>query len=264
MLTVTMLHAPAFAQNAEAYDAISEANDLARRGAITRSIPYYEKGLKLAPLGYTLAYFNLAEVWRAKGRTSQAAFFYTLYLRHGSDEATLKQAKQALEELRSDSWGRLTVTGTPIEESTIRIDGFLLAMDEDVVELELPAGEYTIEVTATDHIASTEKVEIESGELAAVTYGLEAMTFYGTLLVNVEVEGAKVKIYAGPSDTTRVVHETKAPMKEPVTLEEGKHFVEITSPDHKRWIRNVVVGRDSESVIDATLTRALPPEIRRD
>lgn len=256
--------APAWAQSGEAYDAITKANELARAGAISRSIPFYEKGIKLDPKGYTLAYFNLAEVWRAKGRDNKAAFFYTLYTLHGSDETTLKQAKQALSELKSEKWGTLAVTGTPTEEVTITVDGYLLAEGEDVDEIALPAGTYEVEVSAIDHIATKEKVEISEGEAEAFTYGLEKMTFFGTIQVKASKEGATIKIYAGPSDKTRVVHETKAPMNEPIKIEEGRHFVEVTAPDHKRWIRNVTVARDGEVVVDATLSKSLPPEIRRD
>lgn len=253
----------ASAQGSEAYQAINKANDLAREGAITRSIPFYEKGLKLQPLGYTLAYFNLAEVWRAKGRDSRAAFFYTLYLQHGDDETTLKQARQALSELRSDSWGQLTVTGTPTDAVTIKIDGYLLAKGKEVESLELPSGSYDISVDAVDHIGIKEEVEIESGEVSPLTYGLEEMTFFGTLKVDVDVEGAQIKVHAGPSSETRVVHEATSPMKESAKIEEGRHFVEITAPGYRRWIRNVSVSRDSESVVEATLTKALPAEIRR-
>ncbi|MFW5968655.1 MAG: hypothetical protein ACOCV2_14110, partial [Persicimonas sp.] len=57
----------------------SEANRLASAGAITRSIPHYKKVLRAAPTQYPRAYYNLAEVFRAKDECSEAVLLYRAY-----------------------------------------------------------------------------------------------------------------------------------------------------------------------------------------
>lgn len=242
-----------------AYESFVQANRLASAGAITRSIPHYEKTIEAAPDRYPKAFFNLAEVFRAKSECSKAAILYAAYAAHvGTDEAR-SEATRAVKPCRRESWIKLEVTATP-ENSRIRVDGYPFPEAERLA-LELPRGEYTVAVAAVDHHETEKAVQLDGAdESVKESFKLEAMKFYGTIEIEAP-EGSKVRVHKGPDESTPVVSEFDAPGSSKKVLE-GRHFVSVTREGFRRWIRNVDVRRDEVTRVEVDLVRELPAEIR--
>lgn len=240
------------------------ANRLASAGAITRSIPHYEKVLEAAPQQYSFAYFNLAEVWKAKDEAKKAVLHYQGYRAIGTDAETKEQAAAAVRQLVGDRAGKLNAQVTP-EKANVYVDGLLMATDGRIEALELLPGEYTVRATVADHKPAEKTVTVGAGEAANVELDLVMKLFYGTALIEVDQPGATIKLTPKELDNPQApdaVITVTSPMKEPKELATGKYFLEVTREGYDRWIRNVVVTRDNDTVVTVTLTKALPEAIR--
>jgi len=264
MLIVTVFSAPALtpagvahAQAQEAYEAFVEATKLAGAGAISRSIPRFEKAIELAPGQYPQAYFNLGEVYKAKKECRKAALVYQAYALYAGTEDAQKEAGRAMAPCKRADWGELVLTLEP-EGARASVGGYLFPAGTNP-KLTLPRGTYEIEVTAVDHHPAKTEIELSEGETDE-TIRLKEMEFSGKVRVDVE-KGATVRIFEGPSDQTSVVAEFRAPGAE-VEVSEGRHFIEVELDGYDRWIRNVSVRRDETSEVKVTLTPSKPQELR--
>ncbi len=249
----------AFGQAEEAYEELLKANKYASRGAISRSIKHYEKVLELSPQTYPLAYFNLAEVYRAKGECEKAVMLYGLFAQIVADEGEKKEAKKA-QQACSKELKTVTVSGKP-EATTIKLNGYFWVSDQLPQPIQLMTGRYKLSFEAVDHLPDEQTIDVSDADLP-VSFDLKKQTFFGEIIVgDIGIKGAKVRVFEGPSDKTKVLHEGELPMKEAIKVKEGKHFVEVVAPEHNRWIRNVTVGRDEKSEVKPKLTRSRPSEL---
>ena len=244
-----------------AADALEKANKLASRGAYADAIPYYQKALRLDGINQPLAYYNLAEVQKVRGNCPAAVIAFQLYASvSGSDEAR-KEADAGMKGCNAAKWTTLELQVDGLSNGEVFIDGVMAAPDGHFGPLLMPRREYEVLFRAADHHEESKTVTL-GAEPVVVKQKLRKMTFFGTVVVNSPVPGARIRIFEGPSDQTEVLLDTKAPMKKPLKLREGRHFIEVTAKDHNRWIRNVTIGRDFETKVDANLQRSIPEEIR--
>lgn len=241
------------------------ANRLASAGAITRSIPHYEKVIQAAPERYILAYFNLAEVYRTKSECRKAVLLYGIYLGMETDKANRADAKKNREIcLKGKKSGELSLVVEPAGASIV-IDGYRAGAGPKIEKLKLLSGDYGVESSVSEYL--TQAVEIEVGEADSIKreITLEKKLFFGMLKIEVNKPGATVKIEPKKLDSKKAsaqVHTQSAPLKKPLKLATGKYFIEVTLEDHRRWIRNVEVRRDEVSDVSVTLSPALPRAIR--
>lgn len=252
--------APALAQG-EAEVALETANKLAAKGKLGQAVPYYKKVIELAPQAHPLAYFNLAEVQKVRGNCDEALLMFQLY-------ASLQNTKEAREEVgpgvakcKGEDLPRLAIKASAGQPAKVRINGILASVDGVFGPAPLPPGEYVVELEAVDHHPVSEKITLDA-DGATLEKTLEKMLFSGKILVESSVPGARVRIYEGPNDKTKVLFDLRAPMKAGVEVPEGRHFVEVTANGYDRWIRNVSVGRDDLSVVRVSLTKSKPPELK--
>lgn len=241
------------------------ANRLASAGALSRSIPHYEKVLEAAPERFIQAYFNLAEVHRHKGECRKAVLMYGIYMNMETDESNLSDAKKNRETcLKGRTSGVLSVEVAP-DYATIEIDGFRASGGEKIEKLRLINGAYTVKVRADEHNTETLKLDVADGKPIERTISLEKQLFFGTLKINVNKPHATVKIEPKKLDSKKGstdVLSLKTPLGSPLKIATGKYFIEVTLENNKRWIRNVEVLRDEEAEVDVSLRPAVPEAIR--
>ncbi len=247
----------------------ARANRLASAGAITRSIPHYEKVLEAAPEKFPQAHFNLAEVYRFKEECRKAVLLYNAYLTFEQDEDNRADAKKGIEQCKAGAakTGTLTVDVEPKSDGRVIVDGYILGHNAGFDEAELLVGEYTVEARATDHVSQTEKVEIQDGKEAKFDFELDKKLFHGTLSVDVSEKGATIKLEPKELDSPRASKEAitvESPLEKPKKLATGKYFLEVTKPGYDRWIRNIYIKRDEETSVQIKLSRALPAAILGD
>lgn len=253
----------------EAINAASEfaqANRLASAGAITRSIPHYEKVLAAAPDRYPQAHYNLAEVYRFKKNCRKAVLLYNAYLTFEQGEQNRADAMQAISECSKDKKiGTLTVAVAPEAHAEVRVEGYILARDGGLEEATLLAGAYSVEARAADHISRQETIEVEDGKEQKVDLELQKKLFHGTVRIEVSHEDAKIKIEPKKLDSPKAkaqVITLSSPMETPQKLATGKYFLEVTKSGYDRWIRNIYVKRDQETGVVVKMNEALPEAIR--
>jgi tetratricopeptide (TPR) repeat protein len=251
---LTALSAGAAAQMEQADAALKQANKLASSGKLSKAVPKYREALQADPGGHPLGYYNLAEVYRALGECEDAVFMFQLYASVRQTEAARKEADAGIQKCKGTEFPTLAVKAQPSEDARVMINGFLASYG-DFGPAALPPGSYEVEVTAIDHESFKQTVELGE-EGVALDVELEKLTFYGKVRVEANVEGARVRVFAGPSDKTAKVHEVRTPMKDGVKVEEGRHFIELTAKGYNRWIRNVSVLRDDETVVRVEMSRS--------
>jgi hypothetical protein len=252
------------------YAELQRANKLASYNAWTRSIPHYKKVIEAAPRQFPIAHFNLAEVYRVKEECKPAVLYFEAYLRVGNDQGAIRDAKKAIKTCkRGKKTAKLDVKATPADVTTIKIGGAIFAEDGTLEGLELLPGEYEIELSAADHIPSSKTVELDEGEERTVSVELIHKTYFGTMKVNVDKDGATVTVEPleldapdSPETPDDIDFELDSPMEKARKLPTGKYSVLVEKKDYDRWIRYVRVERDQETTVNVELTRSLPEEIR--
>jgi hypothetical protein len=245
----------------------ARANRLASAGAVTRSIPHYEKVLMAAPEQYPQAHFNLAEVYRFKKNCRKAVLLYNAYLTFEQGEENRADAMKGISQCSAaEKTGTLSVEIEPSVDSEIRIEGYVLGKG-GVDKAVLLAGKYAIEARATDHVSKQQEVEIEEGESEEVSFSLDKKLFHGTVRVDVSQEGATIKLEPKKLDSPKAKSEVitlTSPMDKPQKLATGKYFLEVTKSGYDRWIRNIYIKRDEQTGVDVNMSKALPEAIRSD
>lgn len=271
VLLLMLVAAPSAAQDTsntgpdarvQAADAVARANSLASEGKFADAIGYYENAIKLDGANHELAYYNLAEVQKVRGNCRAAVLMFQLYASLVGTPNARQEADTGIKGCNTKGWPTLALKVEPGTGAEIFIDEMLAAPTGTFGPVIVPPGSYEVRFAAEDHHPQTEMVTVEA-EPVAVTKTLKKMTFFGTITVKVDLEGARVRVFEGPSDKTAELFAGPSPMKEPVRVREGRHFVEVTKDGYRRWIRNVNVGRDVDTEVDVELTRSLPPEISR-
>jgi hypothetical protein len=256
-------------QSIDARTVFNRANRLAGRGALTRSVSQYEKLLQNAPDEFPSAYFNFAEVLKAKGNHRRALVLYQAYLMLGDDPGTRSDAERGIKQVKAQVWNEklatLSVDIEPETESTIELDGTLVANNEGIEEMTLLAGEYSVSANAVDHLPQDKTITLERQGSDSVSFDLDKKTFFGKATVSVSEDGATVKFQPEELDAPDGPDEPvvkESPIEESVELETGKWLLEVTKPDYHRWVRYIRIKRDKDKSVDVQLEEKLPEEIR--
>ena len=247
---------------------LRRANRLAGSGALTRSVAHYEKVLKAAAERYPSAYYNLAGVLKAKKEYKRALLAYQAYKRVGGAGAQA-DAKKGINKIKASVWNKkfasLSVDIEPEMKAKIVINGMIVAQNQDIEDMQVLAGDYTVEADVVDHEPAKKTVTLEHEGEASVTLEPLEKVYFGTAKVSVNQKGATVKFKAKELDAPRAPDETvvkKSPMEESAKLATGKWLVEVTKDNYHKWVRYIDVRRDKESTVQVTMQQKLPAEIR--
>jgi len=245
----------AFAQDEPKVDAFAlmqEATAEAQRRRYDKAIDKFTQVVQADPIQYPNAYYNLGELLRFKKRCVKASLAYQRFLELSPDVPDRKAIEKHITTCRNGflrpgkATIRVTGPGTPI----IMVDGMPVSTKPDT-KLHLPAGKYRIKVKAQDFQTFTGSIEVLEGGDRDMDVTLKAQTYFGELELTVNVEGAQVSIDGNSLGAT--------PLKEPVKLTAGKHFVELTKAGYHRWIRNVHINRDDVYKLDVTMQTSDKP-----
>lgn len=248
------------------FQELMRANQLVRFGGYTRSLPHYERAIKAAPERFPIAYINYGEVLKHRGDCDKAVMIYNAYLALGNEADLVEEAREGIKECaEGKNWPKITINTSAENPIKVFINGYIASRSGSIHDMVLAPGTYTVELSATDHISRTERLVVEEGEDQTLDWPLQMMTFYGTVLIQVDQPDATLKLvptqYKDKGDDSKVI-EVALPMEKPLELETGRYFVEATKPEYYRWIRNIEVLRDNQTDLSIKMTRQLPEEIR--
>ncbi len=247
---------------------LARANKLLEYNGITRAAKLYEDVLRAEPTRYPDVAFVLGQIYEYKEEPGRATLFYATYLALGDDESQTQHAREAIARLRQPDWPRLYIDPPKEVTGQITINDLYIISDASCdVELFLPQAEYAISVRLDDHHRESYLVDLTRGGISLQPRP-ESFVFFGYMNLRItNHDDARITITQERADTSDGViptqHFVGAP-KRAIELPSGVYFIEITDPDHDRWIRRVKIERDLDADVFATLTRALPAEIRFD
>lgn len=256
-------------EGVDARAALDRGNQLAGRGALTRSVPHFEKAIRAGYREHPAAHFNLAGVLKAKENWSRALFHYQAYLRLGSDADTKSKAERGIKSAKARIWDEkiatLNVEVEPTAGATILVDDFPVQTNRNLEGFELVAGEYEVGVDVEDHKPEKKSVELGHGDSKTVRFEPTKRTFFGTLRIEANEEDAEValkpKSLDAPNAPDEPVH-TTTPVEEPIRLATGKWRLELQKEGYHKWVRHVDIRRDKEKTVNAEMSKQLPEEIR--
>ncbi|MEC9440354.1 MAG: hypothetical protein VYE40_04525 [Myxococcota bacterium] len=247
---------------------LARANKLLEYNGISRSIPHFEKILAHDPYYHPDIPFVLGQIYEHKKEAARAVALYHMYLEVGDDQERIDQAKDAISKLVGKDWAKLKVHFASGIAGDIKLFGsYVVARHKESITLPLPPGDYQLAAAAEDHVSDGFNVALSSPS-SEIKIQLEKKVFYGGL--EVEVPGMTdfaVRIEQTTSDAPRGVAEEQrlhGPTTEPLVLPTGSYLVQIDAPNHERWVRRVKVERHGVKLVSASLTKALPLEIRND
>ncbi|WP_230467489.1 hypothetical protein [Lujinxingia vulgaris] len=265
-------------------EALQRANRLAMAGAWTRSVPHYEAAILKAGQNFPIAYFNFAEVLRAKKQCERAVLFYQAYLDRGDAQDVIEESRQAVQscidggaELVYEGqepemaegeprWVEVTLVARDVPRGQIDIDGFPMFFSGEERKIWMRSGRYDVKAKLADHEPLHTEIVIGDAAEQRVELLAEPMLFTGSLKVMVDRPGARVRVEPRELDAPKradvEAFEVVTPWEEARELPTGTYFVEVTLDDYHRWIRNVEIERDRPSEVNVRLRRMLPEAIR--
>lgn len=246
---------PAFAEEEKAKgeeeesvsDLLTKADEDARQGRFKQAIPVYKEVLQRSPDSYPAVYYNLAEITRSKKQYSDAAMLYQRYLQVEPETPDRGEVEKRIDECLKalPKKGKLTITVQGPDDPLIIVDGIPVSSSEKV-SLTLKPGKYEVIVKGTDFITRRTMLEVLNNDSKSYNIELKKMSFFGKLEVKVNVEGAEMSV-----DGKEV---GQSPF-EPLKLEAGKHFVELRKEGYHKWIRNVIIGRDEDFLLEVNMQK---------
>lgn len=253
----------------DARAALDRANQLAGGGALTRSVPHFEKAIRAGYREHPAAHFNLAGVLKAKENWSRALFHYQAYLRLGKDANTKSKAERGIESVKARIWNEkiatLNVEVEPTAGATILVDDFPVETNRNLEGFELVAGKYEVGVDVEDHKPEKKRVELGHGESKTVRFEPTKRTFFGTLRIEASEENADVslkpKSLDAPNAPDEPIH-TTTPVEESIRLATGKWRLELKKKGFHKWVRHVDIRRDKAKTVNVEMSKQLPEEIR--
>ncbi len=224
-----------------------KADTMARKSRFRKAVPLYKELLQLRPYDYPAVYYNLAEISRALENYNEAALLYRRYLQldpEASDKRAIERAIKTCEK-KLGKTANLNIEVVGPDELMVVINGMPLG-DRTKTNLIVAEGKYKIKVTGVDFKSASKAVQIKAGDTKALRLELEKELFYGSLRVETNVEGAQVFV-AG-----KEVGKTPLDAQK---LEVGKQLIELKKEGYHRWVRNVIIGRNEEYLLEVSMQK---------
>lgn len=240
------------APEVDAFALMQDATADAQKRRYDKAIDKFTQVVQADPIQYPNAYYNLGELQRFKKHCVKASLAYQRFLELSPDVPDRKAIEKHIDTCRrgfaraGKATIRVTGPGTPV----IVVDGMPVSTRSEV-KLELPAGKYRVKVQAEGFQTFVGAIEVLEGDDRDLDVTLKAQTYYGALELTVNVEGAQVSIDGNSLGAT--------PLKEPVKLTAGKHFLELKKAGYHRWIRNVHINRDDTQKLDVSMQTSDTP-----
>lgn len=286
----------------QAYDEFARGNKLVAYGGYSRAVKHYKRALAVDPDNYTIAHFNLGEIYMAQENCADAIVHYQIYALEGRDAEAVGFAKEGITKCKklNPTWATLSMSterkypkkGEDELMATIAVRGYVLSQEgklegfvlppklpsdkEDfekerrargghAAQAEAEKTSYDVEVTATDFMPESLSLTAPAGEAITRSVTLEKLTFYGKLAISVDVEGASIKLTPKAVDKPTETPDPfsgTSPLSSELELPTGKYLLEVNSEGYDRWIRHVYITKDNSASVTVSLVKSLPPEIQ--
>lgn len=261
---------PSSEDTLDVHATLARANKLLEYNGISRAATLYERVLKHHPTSYPEVAFVLGQIYEHKQSPEKAVLFYHMSIATGISPEAEQDAQDAIQRLQPKGWRRLKVILPQDTSGYVSLNNlYVLSTDPSTpLEILVPPDQYTLSVKLHDH--HPEEMEIDLTEESGVTLypNPEPFMFFGFLDLSVtNYDKAHISITQEVSKSPQgrmneLFFQGKVPKD--FKLPTGTYFIEVTDPDHDRWIRRIHVERDLEVEVIVRLTKALPPEIRYD
>lgn len=215
------------------------------RGGITAAYRGFREVALLDPT-FSEAVYNVGVIAADSDRLTDCSLFNRSFLALRPDDSDVTAVRRRAEvcERSLEEKGTLTITTVMPENTTFYVDGLFFG-NQPFEAMPIPAGTHTITATRTDHDPFEVSVEVVDGEDTPVSIELNAITYYGTVLLNVSEPGAQILIDRAPHTTS--------PMTEAVRLPVGRYLFTVQADGFHPWNRYIEVGRELDDVIEIRL-----------
>lgn len=226
------------------------ASRRAARGDLQSALRGFKEIVPHAPWWSDVAW-NVGNLAEETSAWADCAFYFRRYLILEPEDPERRRLEQRIErcEARIVGAARLHVRVPALRDARIAINGIEMGTGDATAVL--APGPVTIEVTRIDHEPFAQRLELGADAQEEVVVELEGITYFGTLSVEMTPPGGTVRIDDGPTVTAT----QDAPLRLPV----GRYLVQIEREGYHPWQRFVDVGRERNTLVDATLLDARIP-----
>lgn len=240
------LGSPVMAQ--DTLSRFQRAQNSAEAGGWTRARMIFEE-IALEDPNLPEAAWNAAFLARKTEQWEICAMYYRFYLSRVPDASDKAETETALAycERKVENRGSIDVRATP-EDAQIIVDGLPLA--QGVLErLVLSGGTHRVRVELPNYDTYEERIQVTGGVNSEFSVNLRETVYQGTLVLNVDQEGAIVRIDGREIGTT--------PLPEDGLKERAKKKVLLTvdKDGFHRWQRYITLQPDSEYALDIRMLR---------
>ena len=230
-----------------------QANQRVQRGQFARAMTLYHQIVARDPI-WSDVWYNMGEVSRVSDNQDGCILYFSRYLFVEENTLDADEVRAIVTDCATDliSSGTVSVSAQPAE-ANIAVDGVIIAKGQ-IEGFVLSEGQHQIEVSLDDHHSHTESVTVGPEVVAQVNATLEAISYYGTLAVTANLEGAEIFV----DDSTAGV----TPLSDPIRLQVGQYLIRVSKPGHYDWMRRVEIFRDEELSLEVELQVADPDDER--
>ncbi len=234
-------------EKAEAKKHFRSGKTLMKAEDFSGAVVEFEASVELYPTVNGL--FNLANCLKAVHRYGEALETLDRMESEPSIELNRKM-QQKTDELRTDTLSVVaTLTINVVQAgSTVVVDGREAGKSPLSKPLIMGPGEHTIEVSLEDHETIRRTLSLVSNTTHSESFQLELLR--AELTVNTNVSDVSVGL-----DGTRV---GVTPLDSPLTLEPGKHVIQLDRNGYESVSREVDVQAGEETILDIDLERKVP------
>lgn len=232
---------PSDPRAAQARAAFEQGVAMSQQERWGEALDAFRRSFDLVPRPSTA--FNMASTLVRLGRHVEAIAAYEHYLRIADAATEGARFLDAQQQLANEQTmiARIVLSTTPAD-ATVRLDGRALEGSFTARELSVDIGEHTIEASAPHFRAGSTRVRVASGERAAITLALDAITT-AHLEVVPSVSSAVVSV-----DGQRYERGARE-------IAAGPHEVVVTAAGYEPFRRRVTLAPEATLRVDATLTR---------
>jgi hypothetical protein len=185
------------------------------------------------------AVYNIAHLSEHVESWADCALYFRRYLALEPGDAEEIGPRIERCERRIDGGGTLTVPSTSPEGIPVVVDGLALG-PAPLGPIMLAAGEHTVAAERTDYEPFSTTVTIAADGAIELPISLVAVTYYGTVRLDV-LQPDAIILLDGTSIAT-------SPMTEPMRLAAGQYLFEIVKEGYHPWRRQIEVRRDDAQV----------------
>lgn len=235
-------------------DLYEQANRRVQRGQFSRAMMAYQQIVARDPM-WSDVWYNMGEVGRVSENREGCILYFSRYLFIEENALDGDEVRTIITDCASGlvSSGSLSVSAQP-GSANIAVDGVIIARGQ-LQGFVTSTGPHEIEVSLEHYVSYTESATVDPEVEARVTATLEGISYYGTVSIAANLEGAEVFVDDSSAGVT--------PLSEPIRLQVGEYLIRVSKTGYYDWVRRLEVFRDEEHSLEVEL-HVVEPETERD